>query len=189
MLSMRFDVDGLAAASGVTNAVVLVRESWGAQMVARLWGLGVTRTDAEHIYRSTDACRLDSALTATERTGDGVAGLTRRLEPFRDDSAHLVAIKGLPDTTVRFLPGSTLNAGCVHRLVEDRAGFTVYPPMLLVHGHGNVYLRDLHALDTLALAQYPGRPVWLLTEDPTVGGGLRFSRVSADSMMRDWHGE
>ncbi len=186
MLSMRLDAPGAARAAGVHDAVVLVRESWGAQLVARLWALGVTRPETEHIYRSTDACALDSVITSVERDHGDSTEVERRLGPLVADSARLITIHDLPDTTVRFLPGSTLRPECVRRLIEDRAGFTVYPPFLLARGDSNRYLRDLHADDSVLVDANPGRPLWLLTEDPEIGGGLRFHRVSPDSMEQEW---
>ncbi len=146
----------------------------------------MTRPETEHIYRSTDACELDSVITAVEQDHGDTAEVERRLRPLVADSARLVVIHDLPDTTVRFLPGSTLRPECVRRLMEDRGGFTVYPPLLLARGDSNLYLRDLHADDSVLLREFPRRPLWLLTEDPKVGGGLRFSRVSPDSMAREW---
>jgi hypothetical protein len=186
MLSMRFDVDALAAASGVHDAVVLVRESWGGQLLARMWALGVTRTDAEHIYRTNDACRLDLLMATIERTHGGAADFARALIPFRDDSARVAGDHTLPDTTVRFVPGGPRAAVCQRRVDEDRAGFTLYPPFLLDHGGGNVYVRDLHARDSLILAQHPGMSIWLLTKAPPIGSPLRFERVVGDSMLREW---
>jgi hypothetical protein len=61
-----------------------------------------------------------------------------------------------------------------------------YTPLLLVHGHGNRYVRDLHATDSLLHPFANGTPVWLLTEAPQAGAPLRFERVSADSAQRDW---
>jgi len=185
MTSMRLDIEGAAAASGVHNAIVFVRESWGAQMLARMWGLGVKRMDAEHIYRANDACRMESAIVAVDHDGGGLAALTARLAMGQGDSARLVAIPTMPDTTVRFLPGEQLTMRCVRRMIEDRAGFVGYPAFLLVHD-GNIYVRDLHARDSLILADYPGRPVWLLTEATTVGSPLHFERVSLDSMHAEW---
>ena len=186
MLSMRFDVPRLAQEHGAHNAVVLVRESWGAQMMARMWGLGVSRLDAEHIYRTTDACRMQTAITATASDRGDATEFKRRLAAAPSDSARLVAVRSLPDTTVRFVPDRPLTALCVRRLTEDAAGFTLYPPFMLVRGDGNVYLRDLHAHDSLVLAAYPGRPVWLVTKAPPVGSPLRFERVSLDSMRHEW---
>lgn len=185
MSSMRLDIEGAAAASGVHNAVVLVRESWGAQIMSRLWGLGVSRMDAEHLYRTNDACRMESAIVAVDRSGGGAAALMAQLAASQGDSARLVTIPALPDTTVRFLPGGQLTTRCVRRMIEDRAGFTLYPPFLLVHD-GNIYVHDLHARDSLILAEHPGRPVWLLTKATAVGSPLRFERVSIDSMHAEW---
>ena len=55
-LPMRIDYDSLAQARGVRNAIVFVREAWGSQLIARMWALGVSRTDTESIYRAVDAC-------------------------------------------------------------------------------------------------------------------------------------
>ncbi len=186
MLSMRFDVDRLAAANGVHDAVVLVRESWGGQLMARLWGLGVSRTDAEHLYRTNDACRLELTISATERDGGGSDELQRRLAPFHADSARVRADRTLPDTTVRFAPDGPRAELCQRRLIEDRSGFTLYPPLLLARGANNIFLRDLHARDSLVLVRYPQRSIWLLMKDPAVGSPLRFERVSPDSMLREW---
>ncbi|MGH7592599.1 MAG: hypothetical protein ACRELE_01905, partial [Gemmatimonadales bacterium] len=186
MLSMRFDVDQLAAANGVHQSVVLVRESWGAQLMARMWALGVSRTDAEHLYRTNDACRLELLISATEQARGGAADLARRLTPFRSDSAHVAGDHTLPDTTVRFVPGGPRAPICQRRVAEDRTGFTLYPPFLLDHGGGNIYLRDLHARDSLVLALHPGMPVWLLTKALPIGSPLRFERLSADSLRHEW---
>lgn len=186
MLSMRFDLPQLAAENGVHGAVVLVRESWGAQMMAQMWGLGVSRMDAEHIYRTTDACHMQTAIIETERDDGDSTEFKHRLAAAPADSAKLVSVHNLPDTTVRFIPELSLSDLCIRRLTEDEAGFTIYPPFMLVQGDGNVYLRDLHARDSLVLGAYAGRPVWLVTKASPVGSPLRFEKVSIDSMHREW---
>jgi hypothetical protein len=186
LLSRRFDVDALAKAHGVHDAIVLVREWWGAQLVARMWALGATRVDAEHAYRWNDACRVQTAVAATERDRSGPDGLRTRLAAFRGDSAHLMINGTMHDTTVRVAPGATWTTACLRRLAEDSAGFAVFPSVMLAHGNGNVYLRDLHVRDTVLLEQMRQHPVWLLTQAPEIGGELRFARVSLDSMQTDW---
>lgn len=185
MASRRFDVDSAARANGVRDAVVLVREWWGAQLVARMWALGASRPEAEHLYRWNDACRLETAITATEEDGSRDAGLERRLEAFRGDSARLLMNRTI-DTTVRVAPGAVWTPRCIRRLREDSAGFTIYPDKMLATANGDVYLRDLHARDTLMLRTMPDRPLWLLTEAPEAGGPLRFARVDLDSARREW---
>jgi hypothetical protein len=185
-VSRHIDVDSAAAASGVHDALVLVREWWGGQLVASMWAMGVSRVNAEHYYRWNDACRLQTAIDATESDQSGAAGLARRLAAFRDDSARLVTNRVRGDTAVRVVPGSLLGEKCLRRMAEDSAGFTTYTPLLLVHGHGNRYMRDLHAQDSLLHPFTAGTPVWLLTQAPAVGAPLHFERVSADSARRDW---
>ena len=186
MSSMRLDVDQAAAAHHVHDAVVLVRESWGAQMMAQMWALGVGRMAAEHLYRTNDGCRMQQAILATQRDRGTAADLARRLAAFQGDSARLQARPGAPDTTVRFLRGLPLVPRCARRLAEDSVGFTLYPPFLLAHGGGNTYVRDLHERDSLILAGHPGQEIWLLTKLPVVGSPLRFERVSLDSMRAEW---
>lgn len=186
MTTMRIDVDSAARASGVHNALVLVRESWGGQLVAQLWGLGVSRTEAEQIYRTIDACQLQSSIDAVDRMHGGAAELTPIIAPFRRDSALLRGDHSLPDTTARFLAGAPRTEKCLRRMTEDRDGSTLFTPLLLDHGDSNTYARDLHASDSLLLAQYPGKTLWLLTKSPPVGSPLRFARISIDSMRHEW---
>ena len=186
MTTLRIDVDSAAAAAGVHDALVLVRESWGGQLVTQLWALGVTRTDAELIYRTIDACQLQSAIDAVDRNRGGAIELKRIIAPYARDSARLQGDHTLPDTTARFLPGAPRTEKCLRRMAEDRDGSTLFVPLLLDHGGGNVYARDLHASDSLLVAKYPGRAIWLLTKSPAVGSPLRFAPVSVDSMRREW---
>lgn len=185
MISMRWDVAEIAERAGATNEVVLVRESWGAQMVARMWGVGVTRPDAERFYRRVDACALDHAITATEAAGDGAAGLLARLQPVLGDSGRLVALRDSPDTTLRVLPGAPYTPRCIRRVREDQAGFTLFPPLLVTDG--NRYVRDLHARDTLLIAVGQSPPRWLLTKDQqSVNSPPRLVRLNPDSMRQAW---
>ena len=186
MSSMRLDIDQAARAHGVHDAVVLVRESWGAQMMAQMWALGVTRMEAEHIYRTNDACRMQGAILATESGRGGATEFRQRLGDNASDSAKLVTVPDLPDTTVRFLPGKPLTDRCLRRIAEDRMGFTLYPPFLLAHGGGNTYVRDLHGRDSLIFVEHPAKELWLVTKAPIVGSPFRFERVSVDSMRHEW---
>jgi hypothetical protein len=189
MLSMRFDADALAKQAGVRHALVFVRESWGAQLLSRMWALGVTRTNAERIYRTQDACRIEEGLGAIERQGKRAEEFEARLAPFAADSSRLVRLRPAPDTSLRFLPGARLTARCLRRIGEDRLGFTVFSPLLLARDTSVIYLRDLHERDSVAIARHPGRDLWLLTQDPSVGAALRFARIAPDSLRREWQPE
>lgn len=186
MLSLRLDVDGAARAAGVRDALVLVRESWGAQVVARMWGLGVSRVAAEQYYRTADLCKLDDAVARVEREGGGAAALASAVAPLQADSMRLVSLTISTDSTGRVLRGEPLTATCTRRVLEDRAGFTVMAPVLLAGADGNRYVRDLHDRNLPMLAADSTRAVWLLTQSAEVGGALRFERVNLDSARADW---
>lgn len=189
LLTMRWNADSAATASGVENALVLVRESWGSEILARLWERQVPRTDAERLYRTVDACRLFEGLDSLERSGvSGTAALTA-LQPLKADSALLVRSPFSPDTTERMLPGSTYTERCAARIVSDTAGFTLLAPLLIRQG-SNVYARDMHARDSLLLAQYPDRPVFLLKPATSEEGDVpRFWPVRRDSLKEAWSAE
>lgn len=186
MLSMRHDVAALTAERELAGATILVRESWGAQLIARMWGLGVSRPDAERMYRSVDSCTLDSLISTVEAVnGDGVV-LAERVAPHRADSARLVAQYFSPDTTLRALPDRPLRPVCERRILEDRSGTTVYAPLLVTRDTANRYLRDLHVRDTLLGDDMLSRPLWLLSQEPGPGGALRLTPVNRDSMRAAW---
>jgi len=187
MLTMRWNADSAAARAGATGALVLVRESWGAQLVSRLWALGVPRTETEMLYRNVDACVLEQRITEIENSGGRRGVAWRKLQPLLADSARTRSSPLSPDTTEKVLPGSHYAKRCIERVEADRAGFTLLTPLLLAHGGDNVYARDLNERDTLLLDEYPGRPLWLL-KPPTarVGEMPRFYPLDRDSAEQAW---
>ena len=187
--TMRWNADSTAAVNGVSNALVLVRESWGAQLIARLWAFGTPRGEAEQLYLHVDACQLESAISELEAlpaerrpTGRDVGD---RLRPLLADSARLVPSPFSPDTTELVLPGSRYSPTCLQRIQDDREGFTLLPPLILARGGGNVYMRDLHERNYLILQEYPDRAVYLL-RPPSGELGLApvFQPVSRDSIIQ-----
>lgn len=161
MTSMRVDVAAAARAAGVNDALVLVKESWGAQLVIRMWAAGITRSDAEVLYRNADACKLELALEGIERDSVRGAEARARLEPLRADSSALIKSTRSPDFTERMLPDATYPPICESRITTDEAGFSHYAPFRLVRD-SNVYARWLPGREAEIEALYPDRPVYLL---------------------------
>ena len=188
LLTMRWNADSAAETSEVHNALVLVRESWGAQLIARLWALGVPRSEAQLLFLNVDACSLEQAVERLENgTSRGEAAF-QALRPLLADSARLIASPLSPDSKEQVLPGSRYSARCIARIKEDRSGFTLFTPLLLAHGGGNVYARDLHGRDTLLLRYYPNRKLYLLKPASTkVGEPPRFYPLSRDSLEEAWN--
>jgi hypothetical protein len=185
--TMRWDVEAAARAAGVHDAIVFVRESWGAQLMVRLWALDLSHAEAQALYHFVDACALERGVDSLERVG--ARGPTARalLLPLLADSLRVVGSPFSVDSTERVLPGSMYGPRCVRRLNEDHAGFTVYLPFLVADGERVVYARDLHARDSVLLARYPSRSVYLVRPPSDSEGALpQFWPVSRDSLRADW---
>lgn len=166
-----------AAPPEVRNALVFVQESWGSQLIVRLWGLGVSRPATEALYRSIDACVLEERVRRLE--ADGVRGdaALARLAPLMADSARLVASDLSPDFTERRLPGLGYTPACIARIEEDRRGYLLYAPWRLVDD-GNVYARWMPGREGELRALYPDRPAFLLRRAGTeVNAPLVWQRV------------
>lgn len=184
-VTARFDADSAAAAAGVENALVFVRESWGAQMVARMWALGISRSDVEHIYWQTDACAMEEAIHTAERSGIHGPAALKTLTALMQPEGTLQPSPFSPDSSERYLPGTTYTPRCMESIAEDRAGFTLFAPFLLAHGGGNIYARDLGEQNPLLIAKYPERPVYLLKPvSSEIGAPFRFYPLSRDSLSR-----
>ncbi len=187
MLLTRHDYIEPAASAGVVNALILVRESWGAQLIARLWALGVPRSETEALYRSVDTCLLESAIVGLEAAGIREVAARDRLRPLARDSSRLLTSTLSPDRTQRMLPGARYSPVCQRRILEDRGGYAFFAPLLARDVGSNVYARDLHARDTLLLGRYADRPVYLLrTVSDEVGSPLMLERVRLDSARAEW---
>jgi hypothetical protein len=160
-------------AAGVTQALVLLPESWGSRVVVRLWGLGASPGLAERAYRRLDTCELHQFAVRARRAGLSPAAvhdsLERRLEEQRQ-AAPLVP--GWPDWTLRLQPRDTLPGECHIEMDRDFAGFTIYGNHAWRNATGLdggiVFARDLFERNDELLARYPGWEVWRFA--PVDGG-------------------
>lgn len=177
LTSMRVDPADAARAAGARDAVVLVQESWGAQVVARLSALGVSRPDIERLYRGVDTCVLDLALTQLEGARINGPVARTRLLPLLADSARVRESDRSPDVTQRVLPGTAYPPQCEARLVEDRRGYLFYVPWRLARD-SNHYARWIPGRETEIAASFPGRAVYRVRRDGTaVGAALVWERL------------
>ena len=183
LVTMRWNATRAAREAQVHGALVFVRESWGAQVIARMWRVGVSRGDTEVLYKRIDICRLELALTAFEASGSDGPDVTTILRAMTGDSARLVVSTESPDRSERMLPGVVYPDRCRGRLADDQRGFTLLGPLLFARD-GNTYARDLHGRDTLLLAEHPGRPVYLLLPASSdEGAPPQFRMASRDSIV------
>lgn len=163
--SLRWDAESASRAAGVRDAVVFVRESWGAGLIARMWALGVSRPATEHLYSRVDACRLERAIAALERASIRDTAATSQLLDLARRSGPVIPSPFSPDASERFEQGTTYDASCLTHLAQDRAGFTLYVPLTLARD-GNLYLRDLGpARNRAAYQRVEGKRAYLLRPD------------------------
>ena len=183
----RLPVRALERAYRVSNALVLVPEPWSSQLVARLWALGVPHRETELLTHEVDACRLDEAVQVLEREGTRGAKATAALTPLLRDRNY-VKLATLPNGAFWPVQSSVgYSPQCRERVRESATGLVPLAPLLLSAGPTNVYVRDLHARDTLLLKQYPNRPIFVVRRDSTAAGvTLRYYRASRDSLLGSW---
>ncbi|MGA1677039.1 MAG: hypothetical protein ACO377_11485 [Pseudomonadales bacterium] len=158
--SMRLASDD-AAPPDVHRALVFVQESWGAQLVVRLWALGISRSATEALYSNVDACVLEESLRWLEAEGIREVSAYTRLQALMSDSAKLEPSNLSPDDSEMRLPGLGYTPTCIARIEEDRRGYLLYAPWRLVDD-GNMYARWLPGREDELRALYPERPAFLL---------------------------
>jgi len=185
--TMRWDVDAAARRAGVRDAIVFVRESWGAQLMVRMWARGLSHEEAQTLYHFVDACALERGLDSLERTGGRDSIARAVMLPLLADSSRVIRSPFSADSTERFRPGAPYGPRCVRRIEEDRAGFTVYLPFIVANGDDVAYARDLHARGSVLLARFPTRSVYLV-RPPSDSDGVMptFWRLSRDSLRAAW---
>ena len=183
----RLPVQALERAYRVSNALVLVREPWSSQLVARLWALGVPHRETESLTHEVDACRLEEAVLALERQGTrGPSAMSALMPLLRDrDQVKLATLPSGAFWPVQ--PSVEYSPQCRERVHESSTGVVPLAPLLLSGGPTNVYVRDLHARDSLLLKQHPNRPIFVIRRDSSAAGvTLRYHRASRDSLISSW---
>jgi hypothetical protein len=184
---MRLDYAGVARRADVHDALIFVRESWGTQIMARMWALGVPRSETELLYGKVDACLLEQRITTLERDRLRDTLALSALLPLLADSARVVKSPFSLDVTERYLPGTAYSPTCVTRIAEDRAGFTLLAPLLFADWGSNVYARDMHDRNLALLRRYPTRAVYLF-RPPTndIGAIPQLYPLRRDSLVTAW---
>ena len=187
LTSMRVNYTADAARSGVKDALVFVRESWGAQITTRMWERGVSRSAAAAFYHGVDACLLDKSLREVEQRGLRGSAAEQQLEPLLRDSSRVRSSPLSPDSTEKMLPGAMYDRACIARINEDRVGYTHLAPLLLERGSGNIYARDFQGRDSLLVNEYPARPVYLLRRKGSEADApYEWLPLKRDSLFTAW---
>jgi len=154
------------AREGVSQAVVLVPESWGSRVVVDLWTLGVAPGLVERSYRRIDTCELYELADQARRERRPPEWIAAALEAMTAAAqGPAPPVPGWPDPTLR-LRGApeTLPLACRVEMRRDLQGFTPYGPLAWRNTvglqSGIVFARDLFERNALLLEDYEGWEVW-----------------------------
>ncbi len=169
LVSMRADYAAEASRAGATGALVFVRESWGAQIVARMWALGVSRAATATLYSGVDACELEHGVSGAEQAGLPGEAVEDMLRPLLVNSRFVQASTVSPDSTERMRPGAVYDSTCSARVVEDREGYALFPPFLLDRTSRNIYARSIPGRDSILMLRHPNRQAFLVRRDGVDG--------------------
>lgn len=153
---------------GVSQALVLIPESFGSRIITGFWALGVPPGLVEQVYRQLDTCRLYSILYgawAADLSGPEVTSILEGLKA--QQSVPVPLVRDSPDPTLRIDPGRDLEERCLRELRRDYSGFTLFGSVgwrnPLGLDRGLVFARDLFELNERLFRQYPGWELWRYT--------------------------
>jgi hypothetical protein len=142
-----------------------------------MWAVGISRPDADVVYRNVDACAIEMTLQGLERDRTPAAEALAHLTRFFGDSARLVPSNRSPDGTERMLPGLQYSSACETRIADDHRGYLHLAPWRLAED-GNVYARWLPGREAEIAAAFTGRPVYRLRRASTdAGAALVWERI------------
>jgi len=179
---LKVDLAGAVRDAGLHHALVFLRDPFDARLLRRLWGLGVTRSDAAQLLETSDACSLLSAVGAAEADSSmprvmKEMAVMRATAPYAPDGR--VVRTGNP--AIRISEAS-LTAPCRTELDDDaRLGNAPFGPALPLEpigadGHidGDViYAADLGERNRVLQARFGDRAWHRLSIQRSADGALR----------------
>jgi hypothetical protein len=185
---LKTDVTEQARRAGVTNALVLVRESWRGSLLARLRTLGVQQFEAEHLVDTLDACALQHALDSLDLAPKADSAATRARVVARASMAGRAVMSSAPAAEARTAraAGGPDSPECRAQLAADSAGTMPYAMFLAQQtvgpdgrpGGDVVWARSLGLRDSLLVREYPERRVLRYTPGQSFTDSASFTPVT-----------
>jgi hypothetical protein len=186
---LKTDVVAQAAAAGLADALVLVREPWRGRLLARLRGLGVPQFEAERVMNSTDACALQIALDEADRLPDAGSAARRDAVLARARSAGSAALRTdmIAESRIALAPAGPDTPRCREEFAADTLGTMPYAMFLReqrVNGDGRlagdvVWARTLGARDTLLRDEFGARRWYLYKPGRSLDDPAEFVPLTA----------
>jgi 4-amino-4-deoxy-L-arabinose transferase-like glycosyltransferase len=183
--TLKVDIAGAVRDANAHHALVFLREPFTMRLARRLWGIGMTRSDAAQLISRSDACSILRALRSVE---DDSVALDSRASRVREAvvplaSAAPAAQQGSSvGAQVRLASRSSLTPECQAELDGDKTfGGAPFGPALPLEeigpdgriGGDVVYAADLGARNEALRARFGDRRWYRLSLRPVGRGRLR----------------
>jgi 4-amino-4-deoxy-L-arabinose transferase-like glycosyltransferase len=171
--SVRADVAAAVQDAGLHRAVVFVREPFSYRLIHRLWGVGVSRSEAASLLVRSDACSLLSALRAAE--ADSVTPRERKAALIRRAAASYApgrASVRIADPQIQISSMASVTPACREEVESDvKHGVALYGPALLLNsldaegriGGDVVFVSDLGERNELLRSRFGDRTWYRLS--------------------------
>ena len=170
---LKVNLAAVVAGASLDRALVFLREPFTTRLLHRMWGVGVSRSDAAQLLARSDHCSLLTAIRAAEADtaasrAERVASIARNAAPYNGGPASL----RLTDPSVRISSMAALTPECQSELVEDaQLGGAALGPALPLEPigadgriDGNViFVADLGERNEVLRARFGDRTWYRLT--------------------------
>ena len=117
--AFKMDLDPVVKSLDGRQALIFVSEFASSRLARRLWGLGISRSDASRLMRDKDHCALlDAVLAERRRDATPAERLTRLEQVQRYTPSKLVTLESY-DAAVRVSGDSSITPACRTDLMLD----------------------------------------------------------------------
>ena len=181
--TFKVDLEAAVRANNIHHALVLVHEPFSGRLMRRLWGVGMSRSDAAREFAQSDACSLLEAVRSAEADSTSPPDMRGTLvmahaAPFVQDSLTIQAL----DPTIHVSSERSITPACQAELAEDAryAGMPFGPALVLepIGPDGSldgdvVYATDLGERNSRLRGRFGDRTWYRVWVDRAPGGYLR----------------
>lgn len=171
-LSLKVDLDPALDALAGGKALIFVDETASNRLARRLWGLGISRSDAARLVSSKDHCALLDAAMAEGRRTDSPDERVARLEQTKSYSPASGLTVQAPDPAFRVSDEQSITPTCrAEAMVDATGGESIsYGPALLRNEIGSdgriagpiVFVADIGEHNEVLRTRFGDRPWYRL---------------------------
>ncbi len=181
--TLKVDIAGAVRDANVHHAVVFLREPFTMRLARRLWGVGMTRSDAARLIAGNDACSILMAIRSAEGDSDRSPSRMVTLRAAVVPLARPAQQGSVGGSQVHLASRASITPECQSELDADRRlGGAPFGPMLpleeigadgRIGGGDVVYAADLGDRNEQLRARFGDRRWYRVALRPVGRGRLR----------------